>query len=221
MASRLWTSGFALKRILNFNLPKIYPITDTGIAKISHAEQVQKLIACGAEIIQLRDKYHAPRDFYEAAKAALAIARKRRVKIIINDRADIALALKADGVHLGQDDLPPDRARKILGERAIIGFSTHNLEQAVAAIKFPIDYLAIGPVHATRTKKNSEETVGIEGVKRVREAVGDFPLVAIGGITAKNFREVLRGGANSVAIISDLFGDTTKISDKMRKFLAD
>jgi thiamine-phosphate pyrophosphorylase len=114
---------------LDFNLPRIYPITDPRIAKISHAEQVQKLMAGGAEIIQLRDKYHAPKDFYEAAKAALAIAQRQGVKIIINDRADIALALKADGVHLGQDDLPPDRARKILGERAIIGFSTHNLNK--------------------------------------------------------------------------------------------
>ena len=178
-------------------------------------------MAGGAEIIQLRDKYHAPKDFYEAAKAALAIAQRQSVKIIINDRADIALALKADGVHLGQDDLPPDRARKILGERAIIGFSTHNLKQAIAAIKFPIDYLAIGPVYATRTKENAEKIVGIEGVKTVREAIGDFPLVAIGGITTKNVSEVLRAGANSAAVISDLLGDAAKISDKMRKFITD
>jgi len=208
-------------RTLDFNLPRIYPITDPRIAKISHAEQVQKLMAGGAEIIQLRDKYHAPKDFYEAAKAALAIAQRQSVKIIINDRADIALALKADGVHLGQDDLPPDRARKILGERAIIGFSTHNLKQAIAAIKFPIDYLAIGPVYATRTKENAEKIVGIEGVKTVREAIGDFPLVAIGGITTKNVSEVLRAGANSAAVISDLLGNAAKISDKMRKFITD
>ncbi len=206
---------------MNFNPPKIYPITDSRIAKISHAEQVQKLIAGGAEIIQLRDKYAAPNDFYEAAKAALEIARKRGVKIIINDRADIALALKADGVHLGQDDLPPERARKILGERAIIGFSTHNLEQAVAAIKLPINYLAIGPVYATRTKENSEKPVGVEGVKTVREAVGDFPLVAIGGITLENLRDVFHAGASSAAVISDLLGDAGKISDKMQMFLSD
>ena len=201
---------------MNFNLPKIYPITDTRVAKISHAEQVQKLIAGGAEIIQLRDKYATPRDFYEAAKTALEIARKRGVKIIINDRADVALALKADGVHLGQDDLPPDRARKILGDQAIIGFSTHDLEQAVAATKLPINYLAIGPVYATLTKENPEKTVGIEGVKMVREAVGDFPLVAIGGITLENFRDVFGAGASSAAIIGDLLRDADKISDKMQ-----
>lgn len=217
MAFRLGTSNFGLS-ILNFNLPKIYPITDPRIAKISHAEQVQKLIAGGAEIIQLRDKNAAPKDFYEAAKAVLEVARKRGVKIIINDRADIALALKADGVHLGQDDLPPDCARRILGERAIIGFSTHNLEQAVAAVKLPINYLAIGPVYATRAKENPEKTVGIEGVKKVREAVGDFPLVAIGGVTLENFRDVFRAGASSVAVISDLLGIADKISDKMQNF---
>ncbi|MDQ2747124.1 MAG: thiamine phosphate synthase, partial [Acidobacteriota bacterium] len=99
------------------------------------AEQVVRLIDGGATFIQLREKYAAPKDFYDSAKAALIIARRRGVKIIINDRADLALALQADGVHLGQDDLPPAAARKVLGERAIIGFSTHNLEQVIAAVK--------------------------------------------------------------------------------------
>jgi len=203
---------------LNFNLPKIYPITDTRIAKLTHAEQVQKLVEGGAEIIQLRDKHASPKDFYESAREALIIARKRNVKIIINDRVDIALALKADGVHLGQDDLPPESARVILGDRAIIGFSTHNLKQVVNAINLPIDYLAIGPVYATRTKENPEEIVGLEGVNEVRKALGDFPLVAIGGITSENFRAVLEAGANSVAIISGLLSDADKITDKMLMF---
>jgi len=203
---------------LNFNLPKIYPITDTRIAKLTHAEQVQKLVEGGAEIIQLRDKHASPKDFYESAREALIIARKRNVKIIINDRVDIALALKADGVHLGQDDLPPESARVILGDRAIIGFSTHNLKQVVNAINLPIDYLAIGPVYATRTKENPEEIVGLEGVNEVRKALGDFPLVAIGGITSENFQAVLEAGANSVAIISGLLSDADKITDKMLMF---
>lgn len=199
-------------------LPKIYPITDTQISKISHAEQVEKLIEGGATFIQLREKYAAPKDFYAAAKTALEIAQKHAVKIIINDRADIALALKADGVHLGQDDLPPEQARKILGERAIIGYSTHNLEQAFEAVKMPIDYLAIGPVFATGTKENPDAVVGIEGIKKVRQTIGDFPLVAIGGITLENFAEVLETGADSVAVISNLISDANKIAEKMRKF---
>ncbi|MEP7039097.1 MAG: thiamine phosphate synthase, partial [Acidobacteriota bacterium] len=97
-------------------MPKIYPITDTRITNLSHAAQVEKLIEGGATFIQLREKYASPKDFYEQAKEALKIARKSDVKIIINDRVDIALALGADGVHLGQADLSPEHARKILGE---------------------------------------------------------------------------------------------------------
>lgn len=204
---------------MKLEIPKIYPITDTRLANLSHAEQVKLLIEGGAKIIQLREKYSAPKDFFEDAKKALEIARAENVKIIINDRVDIALALKADGVHLGQDDLPPAHARKILGGSAIIGFSTHNLGQAVGALKLPVDYIAIGPVFATKTKENPDETVGIEGVKKVREATRDFPLVAIGGITLESSREILRAGVNSVAVIGDLLKDKEKISERMRQFI--
>jgi len=204
---------------LNFNLPKIYPITDVRLTKLSHAEQVEKLIEGGAEIIQLREKYASSKDFYESAKEALDIARRHNVKIIINDRVDIALALGADGVHLGQDDLPPEHARKILGEKAIIGFSTHNIKQAISAVKFPINYLAIGPVFATKTKENPDEIVGIEGVVKVRQAVGDFPLVAIGGINSENLRDVLNAGADSVAIISDLLSNSEKITERTKELI--
>ncbi len=200
-------------------LPKIYPITDTRISKLSHAAQIEKLIDGGAPLIQLREKYAAPREFYEAAKIALEIARRHGVKIIINDRVDIALALKADGVHLGQDDLPPDRARKILGDAAIIGFSTHNLKQAVEAVRMPINYLAFGPIFQTTTKENPDATVGIESLKILRQAIGNFPLVAIGGITSANFHEVLQSGADSVAVISDLISEPHKIAEKMKFFL--
>ena len=189
------------------------------ISKLSHAAQVARLVDGGATFIQLREKNASPKDFYESVKAVLELSRPRDVKIIINDRVDIALALKADGVHLGQDDLPPEHARKILGERAIIGFSTHNPEQAAAAVRLPIDYLAIGPVFATQTKENPAAAVGIEGVKKVREMVGDFSLVAIGGITSKNFREVLAAGADSAAIISGLLADADKISLKLQNLL--
>jgi thiamine-phosphate pyrophosphorylase len=200
-------------------IPEIYPITDTRLSGISHAEQVKRLIKGGAEFIQLRDKYSTPKDFYESASEALKIARKANVKLIINDRVDIALALKADGVHLGQDDLPPASARKILGEQAIIGFSTHNIEQANTASKFPIDYIAFGPVFGTTTKETPDKTTGIEMIKNVREIVGEIPLVAIGGITLKNYQEVLDAGADSVAIISNLISDAENISRKMREFL--
>jgi thiamine-phosphate pyrophosphorylase len=203
---------------LKLNLPTIYPITDTRLTGLSHAEQVGRLIDGGATFIQLREKYASPREFFDDARIAIEIARKHSVKIIINDRVDIALALKADGVHLGQDDLPTEKAREILGETAIIGFSTHNIEQAFKASKLPIDYLAIGPVFTTTTKENPDESVGIEGVKRIREAIGDFPLVAIGGITMENCREVFTSGANSIAVIKSVLFPPDKIAENLREF---
>ena len=206
----LWT--------LNLELPKIYPITDARLSGLSHAEQVRRLISGGAKFIQLREKYASPKDFYKSAAAALKIARAGDAKIIINDRVDIALALKADGVHLGQDDLPPEEARKIFG-KSIIGFSTHNLRQATRAARLPIDYIAVGPVFATQTKENPDKIIGLEGVKKVRQAVGDFPLVVIGGINSENFREVLRAGADCAAIISDIIAEPDKITENMRKYV--
>ncbi len=201
-----------------FELPKIYPITDRRISGLSHAEQVEKLIAGGVRFIQLREKHLAPKDFYSEAEKALAFARARNAKIIINDRVDLALALKADGVHLGQDDLPPVEARKILGESAIIGFSTHSVEQAIAAVKFPVDYIAIGPIFETSTKENPDAVVGIEGLRQVRKSIGAFPLVAIGGITQENARLCLEAGADSVAVISCLLNEPEKIAQKTDTF---
>jgi thiamine-phosphate pyrophosphorylase len=196
-------------------IPFIYPITDRRLSGLSHAEQVKLLIAGGARFIQLREKHASPREFYDDAEKANAIARSNNVKILINDRVDIALALKADGVHLGQDDLPPEYARQILGDNAIIGFSTHSVSQAIAAAKLPVDYIAIGPIFRTSTKENPDETVGPGGLTAVRNAIGDLPLVAIGGITSANLVDVLKAGADSCAIISDLFSGPETIEEKL------
>ena len=204
---------------MTFSLPKIYPITDVSITDLSHLEQTKRLVAGGAKIIQLREKTASPAEFYEAAQAVMLFARKRNVKIIINDRVDIALAVGADGVHLGQNDLPPDQARKILGEKAIIGFSTHNIEQALEAVKLPINYLAIGPIFATNTKENPDTIVGIEGLSKVREAIGDFPLVAIGGINFENARDILANGADSIAVISAILKPASDISENINQFI--
>jgi thiamine-phosphate pyrophosphorylase len=202
---------------MNF-LPKIYPITDTRLTALSHAAQVEKLIAGGAGFIQLREKHASPKEFFAAARAAIEIAHQNGAKIIINDRVDIALALKADGVHLGQDDLPPEAAREILGEKAIIGFSTHSVRQAIEAVKFPVDYVAIGPVFATETKENPDEVVGVEGVRKVRAAIGDFPLVAIGGIGIENYQAVFDAGADSLAIIKSVLCPPERIAENLRSF---
>lgn len=200
-------------------LPRVYPLTDVAMSGVSHAEQVQLLSTGGATLIQLREKQMSGREFYEQAGAAVEVAVQRGVKLIINDRVDVALAVKAHGVHLGQDDMPPGAARKLLGDAAIIGYSTHNIEQATTALTLPIDYLAIGPIFRTSTKSDTSPTLGLEGLRAVRNAIGAIPLVAIGGISAANAREVVEAGADSVALISALLSDPRQISEAIRALL--
>ena len=198
---------------------QLYPITDRHLSGLSHVEQVAQLSDCGTTLIQLREKIDPPSQFYADAEIALRVARERGVKIIINDRVDIALALDADGVHLGQEDLPPEAARRILGDKAIIGFSTHNIEQVRLASQMSIDYVAIGPIFATATKPSSNPAVGLEGLENIRRAVGDLPLVAIGGITSENFKMVLQAGADAVSVISDIWVPMGVTTTKIRGFL--
>lgn len=198
---------------------RLYPLTDTSISGLSHARQVAQLCEGGARIIQLREKHLAPQEFYREAELAVSEAHHRGARLIINDRADIAVAVGADGVHLGQDDLPPEAARGLMGPDAIIGLSTHNLDQALAAAKLPIDYIAIGPIFATTTKANPEPIVGLDGLRRVRDAIAAIPLVAIGGITAENAAEVIAAGADAVAVISALLSRESSISNNTRRFL--
>ena len=183
-----------------FQLPRVYPITDVQLSGLSHADQVRLLSLGGATLIQLREKRMPALEFYEQAEAA----QQPGVQLIINDRVDIALAIGASGVHLGQDDMPPEAARKLLGPRAIIGYSTHNVDQAISSIKLPIDYVAIGPIFGTTTKSDTAPVVGLEGLRAVRRAIGEFPLIAIGGITHANARDVIDAAADSVAVISAL-----------------
>ena len=206
--------------MIHFRLPKLYPITDARLSGLPHAEQIARLSEGGATLVQLREKHMAPREFYREAEAALRVARERGVRLIINDRADIALALRADGVHLGQDDLPPQAARELLGSDAIIGFSTHTIDQAVSAARLPVDYIALGPVFATSSKQNPDPVVGVEGLVCVRAQVGHIPLVAIGGINDQNARGVLESGADAVAVISALLLERSAIARRTRDFLA-
>jgi len=198
---------------------RLYPLTDRSLSKLSHAEQVSQLTNGGVLLVQLREKLLSPLKFYQEAAAALLVARERGVKLIVNDRVDIALALRADGVHLGQDDLPPEAARRLLGPEVIIGFSTHNLEQARLATKLPIDYIAIGPIFATSTKQASGPPVGLDGVERVRQVVGATPLVAIGGITSENSQDVIDAGADAVAVIGDIWSSPGNVAARTRRLL--
>jgi len=202
---------------VSIHLPKVYPITDSGISGLSHFEQTKRLIAGGARLIQLREKRASSRVFYDDAAAAVEAARSADVKLIINDRVDVAFALQADGVHLGQDDMPVEPARRLLGRDALIGFSTHNLEQAREALRLPIDYLAFGPIFLTSTKSNPDPVAGLDQLRHVCSLAGSLSVVAIGGINRSNAREVLAEGADAVAVISALVANPTQIAENLRE----
>jgi len=202
-----------------FRLPRVYALTDVQLAGLSHAQQVELLGLGGASLIQLREKRLPALEFYEQAKAAVNVAERSGVRLIINDRVDVAVAVGAGGVHLGQDDLPAEAARKLLGATAIVGYSTHNVDQALEAVKLPIDYLAIGPIFPTTSKTDTFPVLGLDGLRAVRAAIGEFPVVAIGGITHANARAAIQAGADSVAVISALLADPKRITEMTRSLI--
>jgi thiamine-phosphate pyrophosphorylase len=200
-------------------LPKIYPITDAAISSLTHTEQVAQLLSANATLIQLREKSKSPREFFADSLDAVRLARSANAKIIINDRVDLALALEASGVHLGQSDMPVNAARRLLGSDAIIGFSTHNLDQVTEALELPINYLAFGPIFPTRTKENPDPVAGLDLLRAAKALVRDLPLVAIGGISHSNVAEVFAAGADSAAIISEILSEPQNIAANLQKML--
>lgn len=202
------------------DLTKIYPITDTKLSGFSHSDQISQLTSAGASFIQLRDKDLSSKDLFDEAMSAMQIAHAAGAKLIINDRVDIALLTDADGVHLGQNDLDPTNARDLLGINKIIGYSTHTIAQVKEALNKPIDYIAFGPIFHTSTKLDHDPVVGLEMIKHVRELIGSFPLVVIGGIKRDNISDVIAAGADSAAIISDLFATESSISANFRSLQA-
>ncbi len=181
----------------------LYPIIDLAVLQRPLEPVLAGLADAGVQWVQLRGKQLSSGDLFRECRRLVALARPLGLKVIVNDRADLALVSGADGVHLGQEDLPVAEARKILGEEAIIGFSTHGLEQARQAQDSPADYLAIGPVFPTRTKENPDPVVERQELQAIRECVSK-PLVAIGGITLENAPTLFRSGVDSVAVIRDL-----------------
>ncbi len=186
-------------------LPRIYPILDSASLEARGMDicaAATALLEGGAAILQVRHKGHWNRDFFGSVQQISRLCRESGASLIVNDRADFALLLEA-GLHIGQDDLPPRDARKLMGSSAIIGYSSHNPAQLCAAGGEPVDYVALGPVFATSSKRNPDPVVGVEEVRRCR-ALLDKPLVAIGGITLENARAVFEAGADSVALIGGL-----------------
>jgi thiamine-phosphate pyrophosphorylase len=190
-------------------LDRFYPILDSELlaaAKVDPLELARVLVAAGARLVQFRYKCAYTREAYEQAKAIAQIVQQSGGRYIINDRADIALMVGADGVHLGQDDLPPSAVRKIARDKLLIGFSTHNEEQLRLGEREPVDYLAIGPIFGTSSKANPDPVVGVEEMRRLR-ALTKKPLVAIGGITRDRAAAVLAAGADSLAVLSDIVAE--------------
>lgn len=180
-------------------LPAFYPILDAQTANGG----VEALLEAGATIIQFRHKGFFSRQEFDQAKRISELCRSAGALFVVNDRADIAKLLDA-ALHLGQDDLAPAYARHILPAPSIIGFSTHNEQQLVAGNLEPVDYLAIGPIFPTRSKLNPDPVVGLDQLRALRRLTTK-PVVAIGGITRDLAPQVFEAGANSVAVISDLF----------------
>ena len=168
-------------------------------------------------MVQIREKRASSDEFYQAVVECLEIAAASDTKIIVNDRVDIALAAGAHGVHLGQTDLPVVEARRLLGEHAIIGVSTHSIEEVREALQFPVDYIAFGPVWPTATKEDPDPVVGLELLAEVKRITEQVPVVAIGGINVSNLAVTISAGADSAAIISDLYRGPGEIALRYRE----
>jgi thiamine-phosphate diphosphorylase len=185
-------------------IPRLYAIIDPAQSGgRSSLEVAPALLDAGVRLIQLRDKLASSRELYGSAQGVAGSIRSAGGIFIVNDRADVALAVDADGLHVGQEDLPVESARALLGPAKLIGYSTHVLEQVREADQSSADYVAFGPIFPTASKENPDAVVGLAGLARARKATRK-PLVAIGGITLENARAVLEAGADSVAVISAL-----------------
>ena len=200
------------------NFPRLYAIIDAAqVEQRSPLAIFDVLVSAGVELIQYRDKEGSSRRLFDTTRLLAERARKCRATFIVNDRADIALAVSADGVHLGQDDLPVELARRVVSPGTIVGLSTHSLAQVKEADRSSADYIALGPVFPTQSKVRPGPTVGLEGVRAARKATGK-PLMGIGGITVENARAVIEAGADAVAVISDLLKHPD-IAGRAREFL--
>ncbi len=185
--------------------PRVYPILDSGLLEARGCPleiAASAMLEGGAEILQIRHKGHWTRDLFELARRVAQLCEQARVPLVVNDRADIALLLDA-GLHIGQDDMPPADARRLIGGAATLGYSTHNAAQLTLAAEEPVTYLALGPIFATQSKMNPDPVVGLGQLRAWRRLLRR-PLVAIGGITRQNALSVLEAGADSVAVIGDL-----------------
>jgi thiamine-phosphate pyrophosphorylase len=180
----------------------LYLVTDRGLSRgRSTLEILEAAVRGGVTCVQLREKDCSTREFIEQAQAVRDRLRATGIPLIINDRLDVALAVKADGVHLGQSDMPLEMARAIVADTMLIGISAESLIDAVEAEKGGADYLGVSPIYATPTKTDTAPALGLEGLHQIRKAV-NLPLIGIGGLNPDNAGDVIRSGADGVAVVS-------------------
>lgn len=209
---------YPITRSPDFVLPRLYAIIDPAQSGgRSPIEVAAALLAAGVRLIQFRDKHASSGELCTRAQQVAECVHKAGGVFIINDRADVARAVNADGVHVGQDDLPVESARALLGPGKLVGCSTHVLEQVREADRSTADYIAFGPIFPTVSKENPDRVVGLGGLSEALQATRK-PLVAIGGITLENARAVIAAGADSVAVIRGLVG-SPDITQRAKDFL--
>ena len=203
---------------MDLEIPRLYAIVDAErIGSALPLAICRTLLDAGVRLIQYRNKRASSRDLFEACRQLQVCVREAGGIFIVNDRVDVALAVDADGVHVGQGDLPVELARRVLGKRILIGTSTHSLEQVREADETSADYIAFGPIFPTQSKENPDPAVGLTGLKEARKLTRR-PLVAIGGITLENAPSVIAAGADSVAVIRDLV-QAPDVTQRAREFL--
>jgi len=203
---------------MSLAIPRLYAIIDPAQTRGRSVQDVcEVLLGAGVRLIQYRDKGSSSRLIYETSLSLAAPVKDAGGIFIVNDRADVARAVEAHGVHVGQDDLPVELARRVIGPDRWVGFSTHDLKQLREADSSSADYVAFGPVFQTSSKLKPDPVVGLEGLCAARKATAK-PLVAIGGITAENARSVIEAGADAVAVIHDLLS-AADIAERAALFL--
>lgn len=176
-----------------------YFITDSKLSRAGNISDVKNAVASGVKVVQYRNKSASTRQMYEEALKLRSIC--KRIIFLVNDRVDIALAVNADGVHLGCDDMPYNMARKLLGKRKIIGLTVHNLKEARQAQKSGAGYIGVSPIFATKTKSDAGKPAGIKLLRQIKQQVF-IPIIAIGGINLSNAQKVVEAGASGLCAIS-------------------
>ena len=200
---------------------RLYLVTDRDLANGKPLEQIiEEAVKGGVSMVQIREKDSNTRDFYQLAVSVKQILQKYNVPLIINDRLDIALAADADGLHIGQSDLPYEQARKILGPDKIIGLSVESIEQAREANKLDVDYIGLSPVFSTQTKNDIAKPLELDGVREI-VSFTKHPTVAIGGINTKNAGDVIHAGADGIAVVSAIISNENpkEAASELRKIL--